>query len=31
MLGSRDAILLGTTGYLLLVAANLKPTWYLFF
>ncbi|XP_021804395.1 LOW QUALITY PROTEIN: UNC93-like protein 3 [Prunus avium] len=27
-LGSKNALLLGTTGYWLFIAANLKPTWY---
>ncbi|CAI9098189.1 OLC1v1034798C1 [Oldenlandia corymbosa var. corymbosa] len=27
-LGSRNALVLGTTGYWLFIAANLKPTWY---
>ncbi|CAH9116133.1 unnamed protein product [Cuscuta europaea] len=27
-LGSKSALILGTTGYWLFVAANLKPTWY---
>ncbi|XP_022872735.1 UNC93-like protein 3 [Olea europaea var. sylvestris] len=27
-LGSKTALILGTTGYLLFIAANLKPTWY---
>ncbi|XP_031275962.1 UNC93-like protein 3 [Pistacia vera] len=28
LLGSKNAIVLGTTGYWLFVAANLKPSWY---
>ncbi|CAJ1866119.1 unnamed protein product [Sphenostylis stenocarpa] len=28
VLGSKNALLLGTTGYVLYVAANLKPNWY---
>lgn len=28
-MGSKNALLLGTTGYWLFIAANLKPTWYL--
>ncbi|OVA03523.1 Ion channel regulatory protein [Macleaya cordata] len=28
MLGSKNALVLGTTGYWLYVAANLKPSWY---
>uniref|UniRef100_A0A5B7AEU8 Putative UNC93-like protein 3 n=1 Tax=Davidia involucrata TaxID=16924 RepID=A0A5B7AEU8_DAVIN len=28
MLGSKNALVLGTTGYWLFIAANLKPTWY---
>ncbi|KAH7515091.1 hypothetical protein FEM48_Zijuj11G0159300 [Ziziphus jujuba var. spinosa] len=28
VLGSKNALILGTTGYWLFVAANLKPTWY---
>lgn len=27
-LGSKNALVLGTTGYWLFIAANLKPTWY---
>ncbi|KAB1224042.1 UNC93-like protein 3 [Morella rubra] len=27
-LGSKNALILGTTGYWLFIAANLKPTWY---
>ncbi|TKY45579.1 UNC93 protein 3 [Spatholobus suberectus] len=27
VLGSKNALLIGTTGYVLYVAANLKPTW----
>ncbi|OMO97150.1 hypothetical protein COLO4_14849 [Corchorus olitorius] len=27
-LGSKNAVILGTTGYWLYIAANLKPTWY---
>lgn len=28
VLGSKNAVVLGTTGYWLYIAANLKPTWY---
>ncbi|XVE96844.1 hypothetical protein REPUB_Repub02eG0258100 [Reevesia pubescens] len=28
ILGSKNAVVLGTTGYWLYIAANLKPTWY---
>ncbi|XP_042478366.1 UNC93-like protein 3 [Macadamia integrifolia] len=28
MLGSKNALVLGTTGYWLFIAANLKPSWY---
>ncbi|KAH1195129.1 UNC93-like protein 3 [Glycine max] len=28
VLGSKNALLIGTTGYVLYVAANLKPNWY---
>ncbi|XP_039059443.1 UNC93-like protein 3 isoform X2 [Hibiscus syriacus] len=28
VMGSRNSLVLGTTGYLLFIAANLKPTWY---
>lgn len=28
ILGSKNALLIGTTGYVFYVAANLKPTWY---
>ncbi|KAM7531831.1 hypothetical protein LguiB_035241 [Lonicera macranthoides] len=28
VLGSKNALILGTTGYWLFIAANLKPTWY---
>ncbi|KAE8654315.1 UNC93-like protein 3 [Hibiscus syriacus] len=28
LLGSKNAVVLGTTGYWLYIAANLKPTWY---
>ncbi|XP_027349883.1 UNC93-like protein 3 isoform X2 [Abrus precatorius] len=28
VLGSKKALLIGTTGYMLYVAANLKPNWY---
>lgn len=28
LLGSKNAVILGTTGYWLYIAANLKPTWY---
>ncbi|KAA8516456.1 hypothetical protein F0562_016749 [Nyssa sinensis] len=28
MLGSKNALILGTSGYWLFIAANLKPTWY---
>ncbi|KAL2344971.1 hypothetical protein Fmac_006256 [Flemingia macrophylla] len=28
VLGSKNALLVGTTGYVLYVAANLNPTWY---
>ena len=27
-LGSKNALILGTSGYWLFIAANLKPTWY---
>lgn len=27
-LGSRSALVLGTSGYLLFIAANLAPSWY---
>lgn len=27
-LGTKNALILGTTGYWLFIAANLKPTWY---
>ncbi|KAL7248304.1 hypothetical protein ACSBR2_003086 [Camellia fascicularis] len=27
-LGTKNALVLGTTGYWLFIAANLKPTWY---
>lgn len=30
-LGSKNALILGTTGYWLFIAANLKPTWYLIY
>lgn len=30
-LGSKNALILGTTGYWLFVAANLMPNWYDFF
>ena len=29
-LGTKNALILGTTGYWLFIAANLKPTWYFF-
>ncbi|KAF8402860.1 hypothetical protein HHK36_010951 [Tetracentron sinense] len=28
MLGSKNSLILGTTGYWLFIASNLKPTWY---
>ncbi|KDP35602.1 hypothetical protein JCGZ_09040 [Jatropha curcas] len=28
LLGSKNAVVLGTTGYWLFIAANIKPTWY---
>ncbi|KAK8563683.1 hypothetical protein V6N12_035824 [Hibiscus sabdariffa] len=28
VMGSKNALVLGTTGYWLFIAANLKPTWY---
>lgn len=28
-LGSKNALILGTTGYWLFIAANLKPSWYI--
>ncbi|KAJ7977095.1 UNC93-like protein 3 [Quillaja saponaria] len=28
LLGSKNALILGTTGYWLFIAANLRPTWY---
>lgn len=28
LMGSKNALVLGTTGYWLFVAANLKPSWY---
>jgi hypothetical protein len=28
IIGSKNALILGTTGYWLFIAANLKPTWY---
>ncbi|KAG2272591.1 hypothetical protein Bca52824_067146 [Brassica carinata] len=28
LLGSKNALILGTSGYWLFVAANLKPSWY---
>ncbi|KAK7396509.1 hypothetical protein VNO78_17562 [Psophocarpus tetragonolobus] len=28
LLGSKNALLIGTTGYVIYVAANLKPNWY---
>lgn len=28
-LGSKNALVLGTTGYWLFIAANLKPSWYI--
>ncbi|XP_043698830.1 UNC93-like protein 3 [Telopea speciosissima] len=28
ILGSKNSLVLGTTGYLLFIAANLKPSWY---
>ena len=27
-MGSKNALILGTTGYWLFIAANLKPSWY---
>ena len=30
MMGSKNALILGTTGYWLFMAANLKPRWYYF-